>query len=373
MTKPVLQPKQDRVPTHEERDRFASALAVALLSQHILPADYMELGVALAAMQQPPRPIPYGDFTIKGWIKGDLLPSEPALSALHSYLNERGYPPEKWDNVDQLWDRAADEQMRDTKQPNELTHAYQIAMQRAGLSYRDLAPLAAAWNAREGGKHGHISASGPGIWGVMQGNTKLPPSKYFTYAMGEWTPALEPSLAAIHEQQLRERADSLWYPAAKEGNLGQMIHACRVRLGESTGAFGARLGLLMEREPFSGSCVTYWESNNHIPTGGSHSDSTLWGPIDTLMVKADAADNRLAHSIDQPWYDEAKQVALWEGFKVAVAQSRARSFHPMPEKEAQLPVPENAQPALRTYEGSLRGRIVNGMDGRTRDLFSRAD
>lgn len=252
----------------------------------ITPDYFVEFGEELANAQKPPRAIPYHDFTIAGWTKGELLPTPQAQAALTKLLEEEYAVPEgTLDKLDELHDAALEWQAGQKNQPTELTHAMKHALALSGKSQADLARAMAArnaaWNKAQednADKRGiaKLLGTAAGINYVLNGKTSNSPAKIFTYAIEQ---ICKPpfSLRAIHENSLRERADELWLAAEREGNLGGLIHACRVRLGENQKFFAKRIGKLAGKEDFgTAPTALFWENDVKLPVGDQHeSGNTL--------------------------------------------------------------------------------------------------
>lgn len=348
----------------------------------ITPDYYKEFGKELANAQEPPRAIPYHDFTIAGWTKGELLPTPQARAALTKLLDEEYAVPEgTLERLDKLQDAALKWQAEQKNQPTELTHAMKHALMLSGKSQADLARAMAAKNAAwdeareenaDKNKIATLPITSASISYVLNGFITYRPSRIFTYSTEQ---ILKPpfSLRAIHENALRERADELWLTAEREGNLGGLIHACRVRLGESLESFAKRIGQIAGKNQITGENKTFgtaptclsWENNHNLPIGGNHkTGETLYEPIVKAMKLADVAKNGLSLSIPTPWFDAAKEKTFRQVFSCAAQKfnkGKRACERKLPEKTP-VPSPDpRAVPAdLRIYGGTLTNKLFNG-------------
>ncbi|MEJ0009231.1 MAG: hypothetical protein WDN72_01020 [Alphaproteobacteria bacterium] len=205
-----------------------------------------------------------------------------------------------------------------------------------------------------------------GSWSkILRGHTDNIPSKHTTYEMHRQLhnrhldADFQPSLIAIHEQALRERADELWAKAnavKEQRNLGGMVLACRLRLGESQTEFGERVGA------YAGICpaptfnaVHHWESENHLPVGVDDlAAPSLYRPLVAAMKAADAAPSALARSIREPWFTPQKEADLRTAFVAEVGRVNHTQIHhgirrPL---SGSKPLPE-LPPSAGVYSGSL--------------------
>lgn len=349
------------------REPFAVKLNEIFKQAEIAINDYAQLGVSIAKEQGDRRPIPYADYTIDGWLKGALLPTPVALSALCSVLEKKHKIFHTIsEQLDDALDDALEAEQESKIQPTELTHALQTARLRAVLGYDDLTTITTTWNTKHPNSGVRLAKTMASMSYTLSGNRQNYPSKFFVYA-------LEPhllkhldspnSLRALHEMSLRERADALWNSAIDEtpANLGRMIKAMRVRRGEEMNQFGKTLAATLKREEaFTNSTVLYWEDNTNIPPCYEQSNSCE--ALVTLMQVTDRAPNGLARSIDKPWFTEGMQ----RQFRVAFQQARQHrnayvdgpAFHTtQPPSLAEI----NAMPpSAKVMHASLAGRVVSG-------------
>jgi hypothetical protein len=337
----------------------------------ITPEYFVEFGKEFAKAQEPPRAIPYHDFTIAGWASGELLPTPQAQAALIRVLEEEyAVPEETLDRLDTLYDKALDSQATQKNQPTELSHAMKHALVLSGKTQLDLARAMAARNAawdeaREDNadKRGiaRLPRTSQGIYYTLNGSTKHSPAKVFTYAIEQ---ICKPpfSLRAIHENTLRERADELWLAAQREGNLGGLIRACRVRLSESLESFAKRIGILAGKKGFGTNAATfYWENNFCLPVGDQHeSGDTLYTAMVQAMKLADVAKNGLSLSIPTPWFDKAKEDTFRLAFTRAIQQANEGLFTNELPQSGPVECPEPKDTRMRRYDGKLSNSLVNG-------------
>ena len=337
---------------------------------------YAQLGQELAKAQVPPRAIPYHDFTIKGWAKGELLPTPQAQAALLEVLEkEYGTPQNLLDALEKTHDAAIEWQAEQKNQPTELSHALKYAVEVSGRSQaeitREFVNRNEAWKKTRkihenfNGKN-PLPQTGPGVSNILNGENKHSPPKFFTYAIEQRCKPFF-SLRAIHENSLRERADQLWVTAERENDLGGLIKACRVRLGESRDTFATRIGIMVKKEGFgTGPTCGSWETNQSLPTGKNHeTGQTLYEPLVQAMKLADTAKNGLSLSIPAPWFDEAKEKTFRKAFTFRVQEANQRLFSDIaiPDlKPVKCPDPKGIDLRLKRYDGKLLEFLVTGRE-----------
>ena len=363
----------------ELRAPFAEAFSNLLALASIKPSDYAAFGRAIAAAQEPARPIAYGDYTIDAWAKGNLLPSNIALRALQrTLLDEYNVPATPLMQLETLHNTALVQQSHERYQPSELTNALATAASRAGLSFHALGKNAEAWNEKHS-KSAKLAASNVAHHFLLSGDIKTPPSKLQTYNIHQATRALlseadtlVPPLPAVHEMALREHADSVWQQASAEtpANLGGMIQAMRTRLGESQKEFGVRLGQALGLgKPLSAASICKWENNQCIPVGSNDrtSGETACPALIELMKIADASPNALARAIEAPWFTPEKEVAFRDAFQAAIDRADSITNYHADIDASPIPTPEirKVSPSLKIYTGSLRHDIMSGKKDRS--------
>lgn len=341
--------------------QFTPRHAFGLALRPLLAGDARaraEIGRAVAAAQHPPRFVPYGDFTVEGWMDGAVLPSAPALQALMEFLQARGAAPEQLGELQTLHATAVAWQEQQLYQPTELSHAYLVASRKAGLSGHQLAARFAEWNEKHPDApvpQNHVSVNH-----LLRGNSKQgAPTKSITYALSTITPPLEPSLRALHEQSMRERADARWEKAVEQNDLGGMLHAIRIRLGDTHRTFGPRVLRHAGQENPTGKHTHsyHWQDNFHLPVGHLHTGETLCEPIVTMAKTADAAPNGLSRTIDEPWFTPEKEKAFRQLFARRTMGSHKDYIVP---ERALGPAPDLRQmaPSLKVTEASLARRLA---------------
>ncbi len=193
------------------------------------------------------------------------------------------------------------------------------------------------------------------------------PSQHFIYAMRPHFEKVLPEavdLSAVYDMALRERADSIWEAAIEESpqNLGKMIHAMRVRAGESMERFGETLAAVENRsKPFDAHTVMRWEQNKSIPKGtqrfgGEH--GRMCDAIVKLAKCREIASNPLSQSIQQPWFTQDMEMTFKAAFVNALEPTNTHGIYP----EIKLSPPLDAKtipPKAHVMQGSLDGQIIN--------------
>jgi hypothetical protein len=370
-------------PTSEETPRkaYADALSSALEKLHLTDKEYEELGAELAKEQEPPRAIPYHDFTIAGWEKGELLPTPQAQAALVAVLEkEYSVAKETLEALDDAHEAALDWQHEQKSQPTELSHALKHAVAQSGHSQAGITRAFAKRNeVRETSQGNHenddskhlLPQTGHGVHCILNGVKKYRPTKFFTYAIEQ---ICKPnfSLRAIHENSLRERADQLWEDAKGKNSLGGLIKACRMRLGESRETFVTRIGEISKKEGFgTGPTGYYWETKQKLPKGNNHqTGQTLYEPMVQAMKLADKAKNGLSISISTPWFDDEKENTFREVFTLRVKQANQGPLtNAIPGcNPVECPDPK-IHPKLGIYDGNLAEKLVNAPQKNNRAIL----
>ncbi len=355
------------------RQQFAALLRQAMENAYIPPEEYAEFGIEIARAQHPTRHIPYGDYVVESWAKGTLLPSAYAMTALLETLKiDYGTPNLLLEQLAEAHEDAAIWQDGQKNQPTEINCAHKTARVRAGLSFRDIVDdtakkgherYAKKWNARMRTPEGKIVESPASMSYYANGQPDNSPNKFITYAMGQWVPALEPSLRKVHAQQLHENADSIWEQAEREGSLGRMLHAIRARHGESRVLFGRRMAKIVNHDkPFTHSALSYWEDDSNIPCGNHHHHNTLCEPYILAAKIADGAPNALSRAIPAPWFTPEKERAFRALFHRRVAGANEGMFtYCLPSLElSEAPDMRTIDPSLKIMEGNLSRRILYG-------------
>lgn len=358
----MSQPPKAAVET--PRTTYAAELSKFLgVGKKITPSFYRYFGGELAEHQKPPRAISYHDFTIKGWTKGELLPTLQAQAALKRLLRgEYAIAEEDLAQLSNLHDAALDWQATQKYQPTELSHALKLAAQRSGNSFGSLARKLAQKNdgwitekkvlvkkipVKPGTpiKKEELTHSPTGVHSICQGSVENHPSKFFTYAVEQiCKPSF--SLRAIHENTLRENADKVWEQAAVHNDLGGLIDAIRLRLGEPLKRFGKRIGDIEEggKKSCSPAAVHSWIHNRRTPKL-----KTVKAIIHAALI-ADQHKNGLNTAVPLPWFTEEKRTTFLNIDREALGRAQKRH---LTESDFVLPDPHKILPHQRVYMGRL--------------------
>lgn len=373
---------------------FAAKLAAVFADANITPEFYKIFGENVAQQQVPERHIPYGEYTVKAWLEGSLLPTPLAFEAMTAELDEWLGANNKTKNAQEqlegAWEVACEWQAAQKHQPTELSHALLVAKGRMGLRDKELAHKALEENKKRKEKSTLLRESRAGWSLILGGLVENTPSKQHTYAMQHWfnahckdspaTQPIEPTLLALHEQALRERGDGLWENAVREESLGGMIHAIRARRGESCEDFGAQLARIAGRKTddakdnaFAGFAVFSWENNTKLPKGDQYqTKATLCEPLIMLAKITDVAPNGLVRSIKgeddkgnkgaAPWFTREREQLFRQTFARAVQKSNESHFSvKMPSlMNGDAPEMRDVRPEVKVMGASLAGNLVNG-------------
>lgn len=368
---------------------FANALCAVLQENHwtFNRDEYEQLGAEIAEIQSPPRYIPYGNYTVQGWLEGELLPTAQAMKALVFLLkNDYGCPEESLSNLLTMHQRATEWLSAQKYQPDELSHAMRTIVRGLGVNIPALCDsdrnsqainpqdwrFVRQWNQEVvAGLRLPQSVSGWGL--VLNGHPDHAGSYEKTCALMSWEQrrvadtggdGLKPSLYAVHEQMLRERADLLWQHAEENNNLGEMLKAIRVRHGEGMADFGRRLDAFANVDASVGIsrsayALQQWERNQAFPRKGLAGALAMCDAYRLVAKFADVAPNPLSQAIPEPWFTTEKEDMLLAAFMRSAAtfreteEIRVREQVPLPEATS---LPEE----LLRYKAGMAKSLVNG-------------
>ncbi len=348
------------------RDQFGKRLATTFFLAGITPKHYDALSQRLIQHAVGKRIAPYADFIIEGWINGELLPDERTFETLVAVLQQQYHcNSEALTSMQQAFEEARAWQETQNKRPTELTHAMQTARLRLEMHYASLEALVPSIYKSAADDSGKLPKA-QGIHDVLAGRIdKNPGKELISKLAATLDPAIPQTggLALLHESQLRERASLMWAHALQEVpvNFGMMIHACRIRRGESQKNFGrAFASLIGASVACDQPAIQAWESNKSLPFDKKkQSYEPMCEALVQLMQITDGVASA-ATGANQPWFDPIAQQQLRDAFWHNARQKYNLSY---PSRRlTEPPSLQDVSDVAKEYQGSLAYILLRRTD-----------
>lgn len=378
-----IQPYANHPP---KREAFARRLRVLLNNPAVNPEGFIRLGADLANLRNPPRAIPYGDYTLDGWTNGELLPTPKAFAAIEAVCKERLGTLEMTSSQrdgalrtlraayeDALKEQYPDDpqQARATYKPTEVTHALRTATRGKNLFaiQQQVERATEQWVRSERAKGHEVAAIASHvpttheIEDYLLGNTIRTPNRFLLQVIAAQATALNPPIHAVLEQRLREVASELWDEAIAQNNPGKLIYACRVRLGDTRPQFLDRFRDVLGQQATAQDHaalkqqVMAWEQAGWGQTRTASLAPALCGMLVEIMQAADAQSNTIdSISIDQPWNNTHRFSPWFDKEKAALMNVIFKGTKP----EASLrPATQGIAPLTLAYKGTLNASTAH--------------